>query len=1845
MNESETDMTEQPLSELAVQPDTAALNEATAAPEASEPSAEIPTVDNTVPLPMLQPPPSAQPQWNSHEYEMLASGLQGKPLQPEAAPTEVAADKPEPAETTLAAEAEHTAPEAQQTALAETQEAEKRRAAMEEYWKTALTGDPDSIPDSFRARAAGDDLTSSAGETEYDLLQAVNRSWYADHSELSRERIAAEWPRIRTELSDRFGVADDEREVFTALSLAPEEEERRKAALNAYNEAYNEALLGKEPEKKSPWEEEENPWRNVQQHARAEGAAMREEVLDSAQNLTALFSVYYSLEKGAPWEVFAGLWDAPEVVGLCNRMVEMEPQKRKALYEVALDEMKKSGRTPADTENLYIAFRRAMARGIINVDMGLVQCAGNLTTAAANLAARWGDSETAGKVAHSTDEYLRLLEEWRIMAQEKANPIHQENESMARMLFLDAAEATPSALIGVMGGGAGMALTTASGFGSNMAEVRGRAEKGDISLQTAAGLVGLGVQLGASQLWTRTGGKMIETGLNSFARERLAGMNGSFTLKALAGSGRFSREMLGNIAENRTGRGVDLLVQEGASRLEGVASNIDWEEYGKEWNTMELNIREAARTLPYILIGSGHASLHHFRDPHAIVADGAALTQWGVPEETQRRLMNERDPRKQNRLLYDALHNGTRWGGLGFLESAAQSLRLLHTDDFRPFRDRDVVRDFLRLPAETEAERARVLSLGRPTDPAYVQEMISKHAGGSEITDPKKAMPFLLMTEVWNQRAFPEDLAGYPTWKELAPRELTKIGDDSPATEKARAAAVNRTVRYIDALTYRLLMNSTSFSTLTFSGRKPAEVGAEMDTLRHRIIGKVADAVVARAGGASPEAADRIYGQFITDYYGKMRFSSAADSWIRFAPPRYISNLHNRALTTRLLQRGANMPRTAYPELQRAYWVVQGLHHSVQALVNLLPYQADFRTALSRGMTPQEAYAHLLYRELGTRLPEADWAPRHLAEDVTDYAAVHAENRKMVENYTRLTGTAPESREGDDGRTYWRIRKPDKHYTRWHDSVENCINDVAADSRVRFLPLGGDMGKEMLAAHDEQGRYDASRLGMLTLHAYSYYDRLSARATGDMIRFWQEDAARAVPGASIEMYRAQTGHTEDTTHPQLREHPERPGTWQVDARSVRTPLGLLRGRFDAFWRNQLSSGWLSSQEATDFLLRRGVIDEKRRQEIEKEGRRVINRNLGMVTPERFFSGTHRDLPKPYLNTAGMQGLLARHLADYTTSYFLSHIREMPLPDSAREWFSLTPFCLHDSLYEGTYRAQKGRNDAEQTEKWAHRRAAEVMEQEIGKAERMRTAEQGENPLKADPLFPLLRQAILPAPSRSAEQGWAYTIGGANSLTRLRPETWNLMQEPVRGWSLLAYPMQQRLRQMLRGGEPSPEGAAVPVPKALAELDDVLKQYPELHRYELFPGDESRVVQMDIPEPRSAGYLRFDSAYDHPTHEGDNLLHGGFRLQEAKNLPDFFRTDERVMPALRTLGTLRRAVHEFPYADALGVWWNGERYGGKDGKKLAGMDDTWYAAEPMDNIRRIFREMPEDGSPVMTFDKGISFGRRESLPDDAFLSTTVYRSPMYPLSQVRLMPGERAASFPISRDPYVTHSFIAAPMDQGMLTTNDGEHNFYLTPLEEFHGDVTRELIGHMAGWWGKQTVESALAELMHRTKSPELLLQSNTFELSNREVLMQLTEDCRFSASLEGRSPHELNAEEALAATWFHALAEYETGTNRETAAKDLLRMHEYFEEHPERLQAVEDMLKDHRLWYGTDPTDQWYHVITGSRENRHAKQVREEMERREWLETLRNRMRREAEFDAVDFANRIGKPKTYRKE
>lgn len=1890
MMEPETETTEQLLTEPAEQPETATLTametpsvaeetETSQAPAATPAAEEAPaealsTPRDFPPLRMITPPVNAPRPMSSQEFEM--AHLEAFMNQQKNERQEIPLGHP--------LEGRNEEPLVTLTADVSSQNSE----AQEAYWRKVLTGNPDSIPEDLRRRAGCDDLSVPSEERDYRLLNAVNRSWLADHSDLSRDDIEAQWPELRSALCREHGVEDDEQQLFTALSVAPEAKAQQERALSLCRDAYNAALM-KQPHPDVTSQEDFSMSPAAVEEAYRSGKAQQERLQPLVKNMSSLLSAFNALESATPADLYTLLSQMPELGRTFEQVLEMDKDSRRDLYAMTLQHMQEHHETEAPPSSLMLAMAKSVRRGGYTLRLDLTQALGQGVAVAADVASRIPGAEKVQAVSKAVDARLMLFRELAEMAKTEVNPLHEEGESYLRQLSLDASETIAPATVAAVSGG--VALT--AGLGSALAEARQRAEDGSITLQTAAGMMALAAQHTALSLFNRYGGKMAQGMWKKMIPvqwpQSVAGKVAAYGAKGV-------KKFAGGAATYQVIDFSNKAMQEGASRLEGIDSNIDWETQWKQlaspehnfseavrnlpyvvigakrppfshfrhplgpdgkgggpkgagaktlspvdWNAqwkslseMENDCYEAVRNLPFVLIGARRASLSYFRQPWELVADGPRLTEWGVPEETQQRLREETDPTRRNNLLADALNKSDFRGSEDYMNKAKDALSLLPTGENDPFRNEETLRDFLNLPPQTETERTLAeLGGNKKPEPAEKDPL----GRGTQQPSSRRLLKLRLITDEWQQRAFPEELPGYLRTEDLMPEQLSLLGNHTQQADKARMEAVGKTIRYLDALTYRILLNTTSYNALHQAGKQPAAVREMATAMRQELFGKVAEAVVSRAAGESPAHADEVIGSYMTNHYLNLRNERAVNSWLKQIELRRLEKLHHAAFNRRAMERGAEYRRGKFLELQEAHWMAQGLRSGVHALTGLLSSHSDFQTALSRGMTPQEAMTHLLKRELGDRLSGEAWKePIPETLNITDKEVLLRENQRLSDTYIRLTGRIPESRKDDDGKTYWRIQLPDGHYSHWHDSAENCLNDLVANGRLRFLQLGIPPVEAVQTSTKNQQSFDAAQLGMKRPHSYSYYDRLSALSTGDLTRFWQEDATLTVPGTIIEMFRNSTSEKEPFLGGYVREHPDFPGMWRVDARNVRSPYGLARGRFESYWLNQLSSGWLTPEDAAGFLVRRGVIDEAESKSILEMKTKLIRPHASIVTPERFFSDNYHNLPQPYYDIAGMNGRLARHLTNYTSGYFLAHMNEMPLPPSVREWFALTPFRLNMALYNGKRRVQPGHNDTVQTEKWAHQHDSVQVQNLLVQAEKIRGEESGENNLLQDPLFPMLRQAILPEPARRAEQGWGYSLGGTDTFLRVRPEHWNLMLSPVRGWELLDDDARSRVRQAVpfrpgekrpapvestppaEGAEPRPQQTEpVPLPKALEELDAVLRDYPELHEYELHPEDESRVIHLEIPPVRGREYRRRDGPYDQPPHTGEQVISAGFKLREVDTLPQHLLADERVIPALKTLAALRRSAHTLPYADAQGVWWNGELYGGKNGKKLVGMDDTWYADEPLRNIRRIFAEMPEDGSPVMTFDNGLIFARRDPLPEDAFRSTTVFRSDYYPLSQVRLMPGEHTAAWENVRHPYVTHSFIGSPMYNGVIIANNDTFGFYSTPLERFTGDVTREMIGHMAGWWGKKATENALDALMARTENEEALYNSRYEHVSNREILMQLSEDLRFSASLEGRSPQELNAEEALAAMWIHSLAEYECGVNPEKSGEDLLKFHQYFLAHPERLDAVHKMLDDHRVWYAQDPTDQWYHVVTTTPEIRRAKQLQREREHEAWKQKL----------------------------
>lgn len=1710
--------------------------------------------------------------------------------------------------------------------------------AKADYWSRALTGNPDTVPQELRQQVGADEALLPQEEQDYELLSALNRSWYADYHELPREQVAGEWPQLRGALADELGVADSEEELFQALSQQHRDASQRAEAEKIYEEAYVAALHGDAAPAPA---EDEHTWQDdLRRLASEKGAARREALKPMGEKLGRVLAFMQRFEDGTwgnPASLFA---DVPMVSEVFDTMVDMDEGSRRELYEIARTMVPEEART-AETDTLLSGIWRSAKRGVSDVRYGLMQAAGNLTAASLQTASRLPHAEKAAKLSERVDRYMRLVEEMRRFAEEEVFPIHlSEDAGLAQELSLDVARATPAALASFCGG-AGFALALGSGLGGQLADMRQESPKSDIELQTGAGMLAMGAQSALCHGLNRVGAKLFNRMMSRFAFST-GGAKG-YALRAVNYGAKAAGVGLDNLVNIHTGHLSDLSARELVAQLQGTASNVKWKEYGENWGTLEWNLREAARNLPYILIGSGRVALHHFRNPRAVVGEEPQLAEWGIDEPTRRLVLNEPDVRRQGQMLYDALHNGKRWGGLGFLQEAARSLRLLHTEDFHAFEKPENVRDFMNLPPETAAPNNRRLVLRNPEDPEALKTLSERHAEGKEFSNPKRALPLLLLCEEWMRKAFPKDMEGYPTAKELAPAELCKLGDHSAQTEAQRSAAVERTIKYLDALSYRFLVNSSSYGSLRLDGRSADELRTVMDGVRRELMGKVAQSVLLRAGGASSAEADEVFGRYLSDYYSRQRHYSGFTSWLRYIEPQRLSELHIHGLSERAFRRGPNLRRGKFPELQHAYWMLQGLHHSAESLARLLPHQTDFQTALARGMTPQEAYVHMLHREMGTRLPQTDWYPREMAEDVTDRAQVAERNREMAENYRRLMGITTESTEGADGRTLWRIQTPDGHYTHWHDNEDHALSELVVNARMRYLPLGRNMQDELLAAGGGSAAFDAAQIGLDKPWRYSYFDRLSAIASGDLTRFWQEDSTRMVPGASAEMFRDHGSFRENSANPYFQEDAANPGMWLVDSRSVRSPYSVAKARFESYWRNQLFSGWLEPNAAKQFLLRRNMIDDAEKARLDDLG---VERVRHYLSPAIFFRGGDLSRFRPYADLDGLRGRLARHLADYTTGYFLAHLKEMPLPHSVQEWFALAPFrpdyALQQEGVRGTIRTVKGKNDAEQTAKWTHQSGAEQVKRELELAERLRAEEQetGPDALQNDPFFPLLQQALELPMSRRTEQGWGYVAGGTDVFRQRHPELWNLLEDPVRGWQLLSENYREDLRRRAPQTFAEPETELSVVPGAMLQLADALREYPELRRYDFLHGDENRLLRLDIPDMEVPNYETLFDTYERPeNHGGDGVVRSGFDLKELSEYPEPLRSNEKLRAALRTLSDLRHAVVDFPYADKDGVWWDGVPYGGKTGNKLPGMDEKWEIHQPLSEITRLFGEMPEDGSVVLNL--GVKdFSARPALPETAFSAMTVYRSPDYPLSQLRLMPGDRFAQQQEARNPYVVQSFVGAPMFQGTLQDNKYTGGFFFLPLQHFGGNVTKEYVGHMAGWRGKEALEMSLDALMERTASAEALEASRYESFPNSELLMQLTEDSRFNRSLQGRAPHELDPDEALAATWFYALARFRFGNDRGEAAQELLDIHDYMTEHPERLESVKEMLNKHRLWYDLDPDDVWEPVVAASRENRHFKAVRREMEMRQAMEEERkaaeNRKRYHDEMMRVKHGNYI---------
>ncbi len=1664
-------------------------------------------------------------------------------------------------------------------------------AARQQYWRGVLTGTADTVPDAVRERAGVDDAGLEEEQGEYRLLSTINRSWAVDNLGVSREQVRSGWTRLRGELAKRFHVADDERELFTALSLEAQDAPLRERVKSLYEQHYSAALLGRETPVPQEGEEGMPYARGLAEEAQRRGRAFRRSYLPLARELAEGLNVFAGLEDDA----FAAprvLSSMPEFARSVEALAEMEEDERQLVYAIAQEEFR--SQHPQQDGSLYRTMLRASRRGASGLGIGVGQALAHASVATMDslgnmLGEEWGSALHKG--ARGLDVRARIVEEVRRLLYDEVKPLRVSKEAgLVGQLMVDAAGAAPGAVVACCGG-AGFAALGVSGMGEAVAAARRRAPEGSQWLQYLAGVVGGGIQASIYAGMSRVGGQLLSNAISRFARASGKGVRG-YTLASLGTLGAMGLEEAKLLFAGKAAEAAGLGTQELAARLDKTASNIDWREYGDNAQDVELNMREAAMNLPFILIASGRVALRHFRSRHAVLGEGHALKQWGIDEPTRDAIMKEHDINRQGDMLREALSGSRRWSYPGFLRDAVRALRLLNSDYYQGFKDPQTVKDFLNLPSQGGLVPRPPIVPYSVENPEHMK-LLQERYGSGEKVNPKRLGIALKLHDEWTQKAHLVPEPVIPPWLErdekgavlptserrryfglelmqmggYVPARMRPGGFYAPKAEAERMAMLRDRVAEIHDLSYQMLLSSFPLDALSHSTRSLDHLRQASEMARTSLLEAVGRCVLRRAAGMEEgEALDEL-GKAVTNYVLRRRYSQFPPAWMSRVKSIYTSKLDEYARAT-FSQELSEAPA----EFLAACRVALGLRSCASALYELLPMTPDFQTTLARGLMPAEAYVHLLTRELGVDFAKVKGIAEMLAPLMgrrSDMRSYRVRNKDHYEAYSALTGYKLERARGAyRGAALWRVRRPDGSYTRWHPRKGDAVNDLTANASFIFMPFSYD---RMAPLRDLRlgKHYDINTEGWAGSWKFTGYDNLCRVALRDTARAWVEMAPYAQPGFDLGMLRRYVffGGQNQPVNVLMNEGNRKDNlAMQVDSYTLSSPLRLVQARFHTYWWRQLNSGVLPAEAVGDELVRLRVMSPEQWQGVKDIAKPPL-------MPK------DRDVPlklTPPPDTAGMNRALTSHLTDFSMRYFLAHLDEMPLPSSAREWFRLAPLC---QLPPGKLPERAVRLRMKRENEWFtcwHNRVAAREVRELGPAvAELRLAEQ-EGLLDDSPLLEGLHNAVGLNSTLNLEQAWSTHSSGGEAMMGAHPAFWRLMERPLEGWKMLVAFEQKSLRTHVDAicrAEPSPETVEAEargekpdyVVDALRNLQEVLQDYPELHRYGLdiensvalrsgrakrspghviirnghrFRVDVPSVRQVILDDPaRGENQEQGVHPFAEPEYEPVALytggrLQNGFRLGEALPLPDFLQDDPRVLPALHLLEGLRTYPASRPYVRREGIYWKGRLYGGYWGRRPKGMGEDWVPETPLRDLIAFLRRIDEleatpDGRKLTQ--GGLELhGLDGELNLTPLRHVTLYRN-LDNLSQLcRLMPGEPDSANPAARSPYVVQSVAGMVMGGTRALVDWDEMYRAFAPLENFHPRTIRiEIEGSR---------EAASRRSLSHTLSCALSDCTRRIEQGNprggyaglRELLLRFAEDSGFSLSLRKADPRALSSGQVL---------------------------------------------------------------------------------------------------------------------
>lgn len=1646
-----------------------------------------------------------------------------------------------------------------------------------QYWNTLLTGDPSTVPAEVRHKAGADDESRPAEERDYQLMSSINRSWVVDHRGLEREKVRAEWPELRRNISRELGVRDTEPELFTALSVQNSEAPVRQKARQLYEQTYHAALQGKDT--KQP---EDAAERSVYEAALQLGYQEREQYMPLAESLSEAWELIKTLETDLVTFPKV-ITNTPDLVQAVDALADMDADARARVYAVArsLDSTRALEEKPA---HLGEAVLHSMRRGTADVGHSLLQGIGHVSTALTRAAGETFDSDTLRRYSIAADKRLQALHELRSVAQGELFPIDLgEDAHLAEQMAVDAAGAIPGAAMAFMGG-AGFAALTLAGTGAAVAEARQRSPKGRQELQTAAGILAGGLQAGIYMGMTRVGAQMLNRTIANFMKARNAGVAG-YSLAALQGLGTLTAENAKMLLAGKAAQATELGMQELAARVDKVASNIDWESFGDNFTDIETNMREAAMNLPYVLIASGRAALHHFRSPSALLDNGEILADWGVNEATRKRILDEPDIHAKNELLREALCSSRRWAGTGPLEEVLRSLKLLNTEHHIGFQEEETARAFLQKRADRDGLSRPELVKRDVNDPETFDMLVENATGKKRRPlNAEQAIPYLLLYDEWFQLANGEMLKNKQQLKEYdermlriaqgkpaeIPKQAQLNGFYSPFREEAIRAVMNDYVEEVKRLGYRYLLNTETLDSLRRINKSQKEARYRSEQRRALIHSEVCAAIDRWQRGMPREESLNMLCERIGHMYMQRRhYSGHAPRWLRDEPRHAFTNCYEHAVKRTRLPR-----KTDAPQLVEAYRIILSLRSCADALMQVIPHTRDFQDALCMAHAPADIYAHLLNREFGDCLDRKVWDPKPLSEirpDMSDNRARYDMNSEVMLRYSDLSGNDLESTPDGKGGKLWRMKRPDGRYTPWFEFPGYVVNSVVGNVETSFLPMGKNMlipelQRGMVKDAAERVSYLRSNMFPMQQKAYLGYDHLCNTAARDLCAQWMGDSTLFKVGLEFvrenKNWTRYKGRRLDHTLKLVKDETDR---YLVRHSRPLTPLSLAQLSFKAYWNRMLSSKWVEPEEVADLLVRENLLSPEERDQVLEIGRDY------KMDDTRITGSKRRIMRRRYPNLihpgdpVKMNARLASCMSELNVRYMLAHMRESQLPNSVKQWFYTTPFSkftIEESAIN--YRERLVR---------ANRIAAEQVKEMIPDVAALRRRYNKDNPI---PLEKYLRNAYEPDSARRFEQGWCFAYGGERTFRAAGQALWNLLDDPARGWKLLPESERTLLQSELADvfGTRSPEAA-------MQELGEVLQKYPELRAYGITERGGSEICRMSLNP------IQTDNIAEPDYTKGGNtrvfrpdLVQKGYSMENQVELPPEYHGDERVMPALRLLSELRRSVVKVPYVGPDGIWWDMELYGGVDGKPPGKVDNRWTPEVGLESFMRHYERVAEwadgmgaDNPPTVC---GVKLGgiRPGELDTSRLRYVTVYRTTRLPDQMVRLMPGMPDSASPHQRAPYVVQTSDGIPLLRPRMARKPHEIPHTLTPLNLFDFELERMYDYASNCRWRKRQLKVYMDNLLkHRTRSAEDWERGEERNINNEEMFMQIFQDSRLSYFLLTREPDQLTRGEALTSELARHMLLAEFGVNRDEHVQALVEFCDVLRKKPEDVQLIQTVL------------------------------------------------------------------------